>query len=206
MANSMYHVVGLYHIVRYLGASLALVCLLVMPAAAQLILYNNGPDAGIGYSHINFGAATSDSFTLSRAATLTSVTFAVYTVDDGNPPERAKWTITTEPFADHNLATGVALLGLLNGPYITQFGFFGWEMKFDLPNVNLPAGSYWLQLQDVTTRWDTWSFWAESNGPATAYHLEVGASGYGTVTPVTSDSFAVEGSWMTRSQQNLRRR
>ena len=187
-----------YYIVRYALVISLLVCWLALPAAAQLILYSNGPDAGIGYSHVNFGASTTDSFALSRAATLTGAILTIYAVNDGNPPERLKWSITTQPFEQNTIASGFALLGLLNGPYITPFGYFAWEMKFQLPNVNLQPGTYWLQVQDVTTRFDTWSFWAESVGPSTAYHLEVGSSGYGTVTPVTSNSFALLGSWLTR--------
>jgi hypothetical protein len=69
-------------------------------------------------------------------------------------------------------------------------------MGFQIPNLALPPGTYWLQVQDVTTRWNSWSFWAESAGPSTAYHLEVGQNGDGMATQVPSESFTIYGEWV----------
>ena len=70
---------------------------LALPAVGQDVLYNNGPDGNAGYYHVNFGALASNSFTLPSSATLSYANLTIYAVDDGNPPVRLKWTITTEP-------------------------------------------------------------------------------------------------------------
>jgi hypothetical protein len=42
-------------------------------------------------------------------------------------------------------------------------------MQFDtVPNVQLPAGSYWLEVSNATDHWGTGVFWGENNGPSTA--------------------------------------
>ena len=177
-------------------ASLALVALYAAPALGQQTLYDNGPDGDLGYYHVNFGSAVTNSFTLSQAATLTSVVLTLYDVDDRNLPEHLKWTITTEPFGGEVKGTGFVAPNRLRPPYLTQFLFFAWKMSFSIPNLALPPGTYYLQIQDVVTHWDTWAFWAEtSGGSSTAYYQAVGQNGAGTVTSVASETFTLMGEW-----------
>ena len=180
---------------RALGL-LAIVALFATPALCQQVLYDNGPDGDIGYFHVNFGSVVTDSFTLSQAATVSSVVLTLYDVDDRNLPEHLKWTITTEPLGGDVKGSGFVGLTRLEPPYLTQFLFFGWQMSFSVPNLALPPGTYYLQIQDVVTHWDTWAFWAETGGgSSTAYYEAVGQNGAGTVTPVASESFTVLGEW-----------
>jgi hypothetical protein len=175
---------------------LAIVLALSLPAIAQETLYNNGPDGDVGYYHVNFGAVVTDSFTLSEAASITSTILTFYDVDDRNRPLHLKWSITTEPLGGTVLGTGSADIVVLEPPYITQFLFFGWKTSFTIPNLNLPAGTYYLQIQDVVTQWDTYVFWAETSGGASqGFYEAVGQSGAGTVSPVPSESFEVMGQW-----------
>ena len=172
--------------------------LFAVPAFSQETLYNNGPDGDIGYYHVNFGSVVANSFQLSQAATITNVELTLYDVDDRNTPEQLKWTITTEPFGGTVKATGFAPLTRLEPPYLTQFLFFAWKMGFSVPNLGLPAGTYYLQIQDVTTVWDTWAFWAEtSGGNSQAFYEAIGANGAGTVSPVPSETFLISGAWAT---------
>jgi len=170
--------------------------LLALPCSGQDLLYDNGPDGNIGYYHVNFGSAVTNSFVLSQPATVTNVTLTLYDVDDRNHPQRLKWTITTEPFGGTINGTGFVDLSRLQPPYLTRFLFFAWKVGFTIPNLELPAGMYYLQIQDVVTRWDTWAFWAQTiNGNAAGYYDAVGQNGDGTVSPVPSESFAVSGQW-----------
>ncbi len=183
-----------------LATLFAVVCnvlLLALPVCGQTVLYDNGPDAEVGYYRINFGATTIDSFELSAEATLSNVTLTIYDVDDRNIPKYLLWTITTEPSGGTVLGSGFVGLSRLQDPYLTKFLFFAWKVGFEIPKLTIPGGTYYIQLQDVVTQWDSQAFWAVSSGPSAAYHSEVGPNQYGTaqLAPVASESFAVLGEW-----------
>jgi hypothetical protein len=165
------------------------------PLHGQTVLYNNGSDADIGYYQVNFGASTSDSFLLSRAAVITSFNLTLYDVDDRNAPQQLRWTITTAPYGGSVLATGITSLVRLQPPYLTKFLFFAWDMSFQVPALNLPAGTYWIRIQDVTTQWLTFAYWAESGGPSGAYYSDSGSGSTGNVGRAISETFSVQGVW-----------
>lgn len=184
------------------STALVIIALLAIPAVAQQTLYNNGSDGDIGYYHVNFGSAVTNSFELSQAATITSVTFTLYDVDDRNIPQHLKWTITTAPFGGDVKGSGFVDLTRLQPPYLTKFLFFAWQMSFPVPKLALPPGTYYLQIQDVVTQWDTWAFWAESSGGSSqAYYQAVGENGAGMVSPVASETFVVLGEWASDRAQ-----
>lgn len=173
-----------------------------LPAFSQTTLYDNGPDGNIGYYHANFGAAVSNSFVLPQAATLTDIVLTLYDVDDRNRPENLKWQITTEPFGGTVVGSGFASTYELAQPYLTKFMYFAWKTGFSIPNLGLPAGTYYLQIQDIVTRWDTWAFWAETvNGPSQGYYEAIGPNGAGRVSAIPSEAFTLMGQWRTESTE-----
>jgi hypothetical protein len=175
---------------------LAMAVLAAPAASCQATLYDNGPDGDIGYYHVNFGSAVANSFVLTHAATVTGATLTLYSVDDLNHPQHLKWTITTDPFGGDVKGTGFVNLSLLQPPYITQFLFFAWKEGIAIPNLSLPAGTYYLQIQDVVTQLDTWAFWAQSSdGMSQGYYRAVGQDGTGTISVVPSETFSVLGVW-----------
>lgn len=179
-------------------AAFAVQAAIVLPARAQTVLYSNGPDGNVGYYRVNFGAVTTNSFALPRAATITGVALTLYAVDDRNAPQRLKWTISTEALGGRVMGEGFVHLTLLSNPYPTRFQFFAWEMSFAIPSLSLPAGTYYLQVQDAVTRWNTYSFWAQSSdGASQAYYEPIGANGAGQVSQVSSESFSLMGEWST---------
>lgn len=187
---------------KFSSSAVMAAAILVLPALGQAPLYDNGPDGDIGYYHVNLGASVSNSFALSQPATLTGVTLTLYDVDDRNQPEQLEWKITTEPLGGRILARGFGRLTDLQPPYLTQFLYFAWNVSFDIPNLDLSAGTYYLQLQNVVTRWGTWAFWAESDGGTSrAYYEAVGPSGDAIVSPVPSETFSVLGQ---RRQSSVR--
>lgn len=184
---------------RALGAG-TVAFVLVATGFSQTTLYNNGPDGDIGYYHVNFGSAVANSFILTQAATVTGARLTLYSVDDSNHPQHLKWTITTEPFGGAVKGSGFVNLSLLGSGYLTKFLFYAWEEGFALPNLNLPAGTYYLQIQDVVTQWDTWAFWAQSSdGSSQGYYRAVSQNGAGTVSLVPSETFSVLGEWQPQA-------
>ena len=189
-----------------LAVLLAVGLTFTLPIFAQETLYDNGPDGNVGYDRVNFGAAVSNSFTLTRSATVTSVNVTLYSVDDRNPPLSVKWTITTEAFGGEVKGEGFVNLDRLRAPYLTRFQFFAWPMGFGIPDIALPAGTYYLQIQDVVTRWDSYSFWAQSSdGTAQGYYKPIGGNGAGGISEVPSESFSVLGQWISAQTPQARR-
>jgi hypothetical protein len=177
-------------------AMASLLACVTVPAQGQTVLYNNGPDGNVGYYHVNFGAEVTNSFTLRTGASLTGVNLTLYVVDDRNTPLRLKWTVTTEPFGGEVKGEGFAHLTLLGNPYPTRFQLFAWPMGFALPNLELPAGTYYLQIQDVVTVWDTYAFWAQSSGGSSqAYYQPIAGNGAGGISLVPSEAFSILGDW-----------
>ncbi len=174
--------------------------ILAIPAHGQTALYDNGPDGDAGFYHVNFGAAAANSFVLSQPARVTGASLTLYDVDDRNQPEHLKWQITTQPLGGTVLASGFAPLISLQPPYLTKFLYFAWQVGFDIPAVNLPAGTYYLQIQDVVTHWDSWAFWAQSSdGSSQGYYEAVSPIGDSIVTVVPSETFSVLGEWREAS-------
>ena len=180
---------------------LGVLLLCTAATAADTILYTNGPDPGnIGYWAINHGSAASNSFTLNKAATIRSIEFSIYDVNDRNQPLTTTWAITTQQFGGAVVAGGINTpLIYISRIFANRFLFSQWEMKF-LANVTLPPGTYWLQIQGVVTRWGTWAYWGENDGmgcwpsqlcPSSAYFWNTLLSR--GVTPIGSESFELWG-------------
>ena len=181
---------------RFIPA-LVLLCLtaFVQSGHSQSVLYDNGPDAETGYYQVNFGASTADSFILPHAAAVSNFALTLYCVDDRNWPQQIRWTITTQPYGGTVLGTGVTPLNRLQPPYLTRFLFFAWDVGFQIPPLDLPAGTYWIQLQNVNTRWLTLAYWAEGTGTSMAYYDPAGSGTNGAVQRAASESFSVMGAW-----------
>jgi hypothetical protein len=188
---------------------LTILCLVLAgtPARAQQTLYDNGPDTGIvGCWPINYGHAVSNSFTLQSDSIITDVILSIWDVDDRNHPQRAKWKITTELGGGDVLASGESLLaerGYFNGQLWTV-----WSVEIQNMGAYLPAGTYYLEVYDVHTRWNTWAFWGESDGigctsvgcPSSAIS-SWSLPGMGGSRRIGSESFQIIGRVDSRSGQ-----
>src|SRR5271169_3636569 len=94
-------------------AAVCILFVLALPLCGQTVLYDNGPDAEVGYYRINFGATTIDSFQLSEEAALSNATLTIYDVDDRNVPKYLTWIITTAPAGGTVLGGGLVGLSRL---------------------------------------------------------------------------------------------
>jgi len=192
---------------RILAATLFVLCLCAL--AQGQVLYNNGPDPGtIGAWPINFGQSTADSFTLQGDSVISAVQLSIWTVDDRNPPQSAKWKITTEAFGGEVLASGESVLGLVS--FTDGRLYTVWTMKIQNMNARIPRGTYYLEIYDVLTQWRSWAFWGENNGggctspgcPSTAVFDPALANAYSLTRPIGSESFEIMGTTGEPRSQN----
>jgi PEP-CTERM motif len=150
-------------------AALTVLCLALasIPALADV---NNGPINGTTDAWtINFGYVVSDTFTLSSASTVTSVSFGVWEFP-GDTMSTVDWTIT----ATEN-GTGVGLTSNVTDKYIStnQYGYNIDLISFNA-GVPLAAGTYWLNLYNATVPSGDPVYWDENSGKASASESAVG--------------------------------
>jgi hypothetical protein len=169
-----------------------LLMLLAVGVSRADVLYSNGPDPGVYSWQINFGYAVTDSFVLDRPAHIDQITLSIWDVDDLNNPMSAEWKITTEPLGGRVVASGDSFLGLVQSCQVNRSMFCQWEMAIYI-NANLPAGTYWLQVDHVQTKFDTDAFWGQSSGPSRAYLYSGPNSSSSAVRAIPSESFQVLG-------------
>lgn len=142
-------------------------------AKADTALYTNGPTNGTyGALEITGPMAVEDSFTLSSASTLTSVTFGNW-VTNGQTALSVYWAVVS---GEGSLApacgtcSGTATLTEVTTP-VTNGGYYVVDQSFSLPGVDLPAGAYWLELGNETTNGvDEIAFWDENGGPSMVWY------------------------------------
>jgi hypothetical protein len=174
------------------AASALLFLLLGLGLGRAQILYNNGSDPGVYSWQINFGYAVTNSFVLTNQAHVDHITVSVWDVDDQNTPMAAEWKITTAPFGGRTIASGSSFLGLIEGCQQNRHLFCQWEMAIHI-NADLPAGTYWLQIQNMQTNYHTDAFWGQSGGQSRAY-IYAGENPSGAVLrEIPSESFQVLG-------------
>jgi hypothetical protein len=175
------------HIVSLL---LLVLCLTAVPAAAQVV-YDNGPINGTNEAWtVNLGFAVSDSFTVSGGgATINGLSFGAWTIAD-EQFTGVEVAITSSEFGGTSYfdqSINLTQSGCVENQYgynvCTAFGSFG-------TNVSLPAGNYWLTLDNACCTDDP-LFWDENAGPSSASENFIGT--------IPSESFTLYGNTSTGS-------
>jgi hypothetical protein len=149
-----------------------------LPAEAG-VLYSDGPLDGqtIAWT-INFGFQVADSFTLSGPSTLTGADFGIWNFT-GDQVTSVDWAILTgSPGAggsvlDNGTASTADLFLFHN-----QDGYDVYTDSIGLPNINLAAGTYWIELQNASASNGDPAYWDMNGGPSQAWE-----SALGSVTP-----------------------
>ncbi len=157
----------------------------VSSAAADILLYDNGPDLSTGSVNIST-EQVADPFTLSSNATLTTITFSNW-VNAGDTPSVVDWLITPSAFGGTPEGTGLGatLSYTLSG---TSGDYNIYEATFSTGGLALIAGTYWLQLEDEVTGNSGSGGWGISTADLTA---ETYSSG--NTTNTAGNSFQVYG-------------
>lgn len=152
--------------------------------AADTLLYNNGPDAFTFQTTdlISFSAGATpllvtnlvtDEFTLSATSTLTRVVFGETILDTSGSntflPKFVNYEIGTSPFGHDAMGPNTA--GGTGGIGATITGTSGslseFSSSFALPDIVLPAGTYYLTLNaalDTSGNSITNEYWALTDG------------------------------------------
>ena len=169
-----------------------LLILLAAGVARAQVLYSNGTDPGTYSWQINFGYAVTDSFVLSGTSHVDQVVLSVWDVDDLNNPMTSSWKITTEPFGGQVVASGTSFLGLVQPCVQNRRLFCQWEMSINI-NATLPGGTYWLQVDNMQTKFGSDAFWGQSSGPSHAYLSAGPNAASNAVRAIPSESFQVLG-------------
>jgi hypothetical protein len=168
---------------RKLLLGLAATLMLGSASAGATTLYSDGPVNGqVDAWTINFGYQVADSFTLSGASKLTGVDFAAWNFP-GETTSNVDWAILSgEPGVGGTttLASGTGAAVSDSFLFTNQYGYNIFSDSFALPNINLGAGTYWLELQKaVVTNGDA-VYWDMNGGPSSAWES---ASGDVTTCP-----------------------
>ncbi len=144
-------------------------------------MYDNGPINGtLASIAISQGGQISDSFTLSQTTNLTGVQFGV-DLHHGDQLTSVGWTISTGPTGD-GVGDGNQPIGIIaSGTATTSTTFQSNdsigddldEINFTL-NTTLPAGTYYLSLQNAVVTGGHAAVWDMNNGPSTAFGSKIG--------------------------------
>lgn len=167
--------------------TLCLLCLLitVIPAMAQIDLYDNGPSNGnIDAWTINFGFFVSDLITLTQPATVTGLQFTAW-LFPGDVLETADFSLTEDEGGGRTFFTGTVDF-IQSGCLSNGFGFNVCTETGSIAGLDLNAGGYWLNLQNAVVASGNPVYWDENDGPSEASETSAGT--------IPSESFTILGS------------
>jgi len=174
-----------------LVAFVLLAVFLAGPAWSAILYVNGSNSTSNGYNVSAIGQAVSNSFDLSGDSTLTGVEVGLEMLPNASDqPLTVDWSIGTAYFGNEISSGTATLSNAFFGTYTNPSGndYNVYTSDFAL-NVTLPAGSYWLTLQNVTTPTPVWPvFWAANGGDSTAYR-----DYWGSYFQIDSEYFQISG-------------
>ena len=127
------------------------------------VIYENGPVNGtVDAWTINFGYVVANSFTLGSMDTVTGFDFYVWAYL-GDTPLTVDWSITSAPFGGTTYGSGTAQLA---DSFVShnQYDYNIREETVTGLNVNLSAGTYFLNLKNASTSLGDLLYWDENSG------------------------------------------
>jgi len=166
-------------------ALLLCLALAVIPASADTLYSNGALNGGVDAFTINFGYIVSNTFTAGAGSTVTGFDFYTWGIE-GDTPLTVDWSITSAENGGTVYGSGAG--AALNNVFISN-NSYGYAINRDTVsglNVGLSGGTYWLNLQNATTKEGEPLYWDENDGKSLASD-----SGIGTIG---SESFDILGS------------
>ena len=148
-------------------ASLVILCLaLGLPALAQNWTYDNGPLNGTTDAWtINFGFAVSDSY-VAGGSNVTGFAFYAWEIE-GDSVTSVSWTITGGENSGTTFGSGTASGANLTDKFISDNQYSYSIDLITVTGLNVPELSgttYWLNLEDATTKDHEPVYWDENSG------------------------------------------
>jgi len=170
-------------------ALLILLSLAVSPSFADTTLYTNGPiNGGINAYSVSSLAPfnVANSFTLSGQSTITSFDVGLWLAPT-DTPTTVSWYIETAPSFN-----GGTVLFSGSGTFSNAFwgvSSYGYDIYTStlrgLSGVSLGAGTYYLELYNVSTSQVNNVFWDENNGSSLAF--------FSAINDIGSEAFNIYG-------------
>lgn len=151
----------------------ALIVVTAITVKADTVLYTDGPINGTYGSHlISFPYQVEDSFALSSASALTSISFGnwIYSFDTALTVD---WAIVGSEGSQAPVCAACSGTGTLTARTSSINGV--WKVvdeSFLLPASNLPAGTYWLELQNEITAHGFPASWDMNGGPSMVWQID----------------------------------
>jgi hypothetical protein len=180
---------------RIASLSLLALCLVLaaIPAMAQdSIVYDNGPVNGqVDAWTINFGFAVSDTFHLSAATDLESITFWAW-VEPGDVVTSTEVQVGNQGYFSNNLFDGTVSLTQSNC-FTNNFGFDVCAESGTFASVNLGAGNYNLTLQNAATEDGNPLYWDENSGVGCMSAGCPSSAQENTLGSIPSEAFTLDG-------------
>lgn len=172
---------------RITSLSLAVIALgaITRIAKADTTIYTDGPAGNYFYSSIDTGYETEDSFNVSFASTLTSITYSNVLgrgnqQPDANTAISVDWAIVGAEGSQTPICgscSGIASLTGVND-FLQVRGYSVFDETFSLPDIDLPVGTYWLELTGEKTTLgegiDAGAAWDMSGGPSDVWVSDAG--------------------------------
>jgi PEP-CTERM motif len=152
---------------RFLCLTAIALCLGVIPATAQVDLYDDGPTNGTTDAWtFNFGFTPSDSFTFSSRGQISGLEFAAW-LTPGDVLQSVEVTFTSMElggtvYFDQQVNT------TQSGCVVNQYAYnvCTETAMFNGPTFN--AGTYWMTLQNGVVANGDPVYWDENSGPSSA--------------------------------------
>lgn len=148
----------------------------IVGAAHASTLYDNGALNGlVGAYTVTSPYAVTDSFTLASPSALSSVSVGLWVVT-GDAPATVDWAIgSTAGASDLGSGSGISLSNtfLATHAFVYPYSYDDYSSSFPV-SATLPAGTYWLTLQNGTTTDAGNLFWDKNSGPSSAFDSSLG--------------------------------
>jgi hypothetical protein len=142
---------------------------------SQTDIYDNGPINGTtdGWT-AGFGFVVSNTFTVgSGGATVNGLTFGAW-LFPGDVLQEAEVSITSEEFGGTTYFDELITSWTQSNCSANQYGFNVCTETASFTDTNLPAGTYWLNLQNAYINPGDPLYWDENSGPSQASENSVG--------------------------------
>jgi hypothetical protein len=174
-----------------LSLPLLFLTLATVPAAADDV-YDNGPINGnINPWTIDFGFVVSDNFFVPNgSATITGLSFGAW-LFPGDTLTSVVVSITSAEFGGTTYFDTFVDFSASNC-FVNTFGYDVCKETGSFAGVNLPAGTYWLNLQNASVPDGDPVFWDENSGPSQASENSIGT--------IPSESFTILGTVQTTTE------
>jgi hypothetical protein len=149
--------------VKFFLAALVVVVCSVVPAVADSILYDNGPQGPDADAWPVYGGyVTADTFTLATAATVTGFQFWAW-LFPGDTVTSAEVSITSQAFGGTTYFDQTVIFTSL-GCNVNAYGYNVCDESATFHGPRLNAGTYWLNLQNAVTAQGNPVLWDENSG------------------------------------------